>query len=166
MIAPSVKNAGSDVKNAGHMTTTAYDEVRYSNFPYAQTHPDRLATVAILAVLKALFGSLRVTDEAEFDGLDLSEHSESAYNLATSGGARALGKSAAIGSLDVGKEADLLLVDLAALLPYRKEGARLDDLSTEDILALCIYRGNPEATLETYVRGRCVYRAPHWPQSQ
>src|ERR1044071_5454662 len=25
-----------------------YDEVRYSNFPYAQTHPDRLATVAIL----------------------------------------------------------------------------------------------------------------------
>src|SRR5690348_13276063 len=25
-----------------------YDEVRYSNFAYAQTHPDRLATVAIL----------------------------------------------------------------------------------------------------------------------
>src|SRR3954449_1401959 len=25
-----------------------YDEVRYSSFPYAQTHPDRLATVAIL----------------------------------------------------------------------------------------------------------------------
>src|SRR5215210_3914356 len=28
--------------------TTRYDEVRYSNFPYAQTHPDRLATVATL----------------------------------------------------------------------------------------------------------------------
>ena len=27
---------------------TIYDEVRYSNYPYAQTHPDRLATVAIL----------------------------------------------------------------------------------------------------------------------
>src|ERR1044072_7573617 len=25
-----------------------YGEVRYSNFPYAQTHPDRLGTVAIL----------------------------------------------------------------------------------------------------------------------
>src|SRR3954452_12283907 len=25
-----------------------YDQVRYSNFPYAQTHPDRLATVGIL----------------------------------------------------------------------------------------------------------------------
>ena len=30
------------------MTATIYDQVRYSNFPYAQTHPDRLATVAIL----------------------------------------------------------------------------------------------------------------------
>src|SRR5215210_5965039 len=29
-------------------TATAYDEVRYSNYPYAQTHPDRLATVAAL----------------------------------------------------------------------------------------------------------------------
>ena len=83
-----------------------------------------------------------------------------AFYLATSGGARALGKSATIGSLDVGKEADLLLMDLAALLPYGKKGPRLDDLTTEDILALCIYRGGPQATRETYVRGRCVYPAP------
>ncbi len=34
---------------AADMTArTAYDEVRYSNYPYAQTHPDRLATVAAL----------------------------------------------------------------------------------------------------------------------
>ena len=30
------------------MSQTIYDEVRYSNFPYAQTHPDRLGTVATL----------------------------------------------------------------------------------------------------------------------
>src|SRR5919109_1082672 len=36
------------VKNARHMTDFVYDAVRYSNYPYAQTHPDRLATVAIL----------------------------------------------------------------------------------------------------------------------
>ena len=83
-----------------------------------------------------------------------------AFYLATSGGARALGKSATIGTLDVGKEADMLVVDLAALLPYGKQGQRFDDLTTEDILALCIYRGGPHATLETYVRGKCVYRAP------
>jgi len=37
------------------------------------------ATFAILVVLKAVFGNLRVDDEAEFVGLDQSEHSESAY---------------------------------------------------------------------------------------
>ena len=83
-----------------------------------------------------------------------------AFYFATTGGARALGKSATIGSLDVGKEADLLLVDLPALLPYGKIGTGLDDLTTEDVLALCIYRGGPHATRETYVRGKCVYRAP------
>src|SRR4051812_50159166 len=30
------------------MTADAYDEVPYSNHPYAQTHPDRLATLAVL----------------------------------------------------------------------------------------------------------------------
>src|SRR3954466_5845564 len=48
-----VKNAGDLAKTPGHMTTTVYDEVRYSNFPYAQTHPERLATVAILHGLTA-----------------------------------------------------------------------------------------------------------------
>jgi SAM-dependent methyltransferase len=38
----------TSVKNALLMPDNAYDAVRYSNYPYAQTHPDRLATVAIL----------------------------------------------------------------------------------------------------------------------
>jgi cytosine/adenosine deaminase-related metal-dependent hydrolase len=86
-----------------------------------------------------------------------------AFHLATSGGARALGKSATIGSLDAGKEADLIIVDLAALLPYGKQGYTADDLTPEDIVALCIYRGGPQTNLETYVRGKCVYRAPDQP---
>jgi Amt family ammonium transporter len=44
-----------------------------------------LGTLAILAVLKLLFGSLRVEAEIEFEGLDLSEHSESAYTTSSSG---------------------------------------------------------------------------------
>jgi Amt family ammonium transporter len=38
-----------------------------------------LMTVLILGVLRLVFGSLRVEAEAESEGLDLSEHSESAY---------------------------------------------------------------------------------------
>ena len=81
-----------------------------------------------------------------------------AFHLATQGGARALGKAATIGTLDPGKEADLIVVNLAALQPYPRQG--ISHLSAEDILALCIYRGGPHANLETYVRGKCVYRAP------
>ena len=83
-----------------------------------------------------------------------------AFHLATAGGARALGKSAAIGTLDVGKEADLLVVDLGALHPYGKDRLRTATLSKDDVVALCVYRGGPHATRETYVRGRLVYSAP------
>jgi Amt family ammonium transporter len=42
-----------------------------------------VATFVILTVLKMVFGSLRVSDEEEFNGLDLSSHSESAYAFGT-----------------------------------------------------------------------------------
>jgi guanine deaminase len=83
-----------------------------------------------------------------------------AFYLATQGGACALGKSEIIGTLEAGKEADLIIVDLAALLPYPKSAGAVQELSAEDALALCIYRGGPHATLETYVRGKSVYRSP------
>jgi guanine deaminase len=83
-----------------------------------------------------------------------------AFYLATQGGAHALGKAAIIGTLDVGREADLIVVDLAALLPYPKNRDALRELSTEDVVALCIYRGGPHSNLETYVRGKCIYQAP------
>jgi Amt family ammonium transporter len=38
-----------------------------------------LATLVILFFLRAIFRDLRVTEEHEFEGLDLSQHSESAY---------------------------------------------------------------------------------------
>jgi guanine deaminase len=82
-----------------------------------------------------------------------------AFYLGTQGGARALNKAKIIGTLDSGKEADFIVVDLGALLPYRRDRESLNTLSTEDVLALCIYRGGPHSTLETYVRGKCVYRA-------
>jgi len=41
--------------------------------------------VLIVTALKLVFGSLRVSDEAEYEGLDLSEHSESAYTSVSGG---------------------------------------------------------------------------------
>ena len=39
-----------------------------------------VATTIILYVLRAILGDLRVSDEDETTGIDLSEHSESAYS--------------------------------------------------------------------------------------
>jgi guanine deaminase len=89
-----------------------------------------------------------------------------AFHLATQGAAHALGKGHLIGSLDIGKEADLIVIDPAALLPHRKASkgpntaGQLSDLSAEDLLTLCIYRGGPHALIETFVRGRSLHRAP------
>ncbi len=80
-----------------------------------------------------------------------------ALHLATQGGAKALGKADKIGSLDPGKEADLVIVDLASIAPYSKDRQSLDDLSPDDVVALCVYRGGPHATVQTYVRGQRVY---------
>jgi guanine deaminase len=88
-----------------------------------------------------------------------------AFYLATRGGARALGKATIIGTLDAGKEADLIVVDLAALLPYPNQNG-LTKLASEDVVAICIYRGGPHANLETYVRGRRIYRSPRLVQQQ
>lgn len=83
-----------------------------------------------------------------------------AFYLATHGGACALGKTKTIGTLDAGKEADLIVVNLSALLPYPQNQDALAQLAPEDVVALCIYRGGPHANLETYVRGTCIYQAP------
>jgi len=84
----------------------------------------------------------------------------SALYLATQGAAEALGKGGTIGSFEIGKDADLTLMDFGALLPYRQNAKNAADLTAEDIVSLCIYRGGPQAVLETFVRGRSIYRAP------
>lgn len=84
-----------------------------------------------------------------------------ALHMATQGSADALGKGKLIGSFEIGKEADFTVVDYGSLLPYRQKGTKATaDLAAEDIVSLCIYRGGPHAVVETFVRGRSVYRAP------
>jgi guanine deaminase len=80
-------------------------------------------------------------------------------HLATQGAAEVLGKGDIIGSLEPGKEADITVMDLAALLPYGGAETKIEELTPDDMLALCIYRGGPHAMLETFVRGSSVWRA-------
>jgi Amt family ammonium transporter len=44
-----------------------------------------LVTLILLMALKVIFGSLRVSEEEEYDGLDISQHSENAYSLGSGG---------------------------------------------------------------------------------
>ena len=74
-------------------------------------------------------------------------------HLATQGAAAVLGKGDIIGSFDPGKEADITVMDLAALLPYGGAETKIEELTPDDLLALCVYRGGPHAVLETFVRG-------------
>lgn len=79
-----------------------------------------------------------------------------AFHLATAGAAAALGKTDLIGRLDPGLDADIVELDLAALLPHH---ARCNDLSTLDaeaILSLLVHRGGPHAIRRTLVRGRLM----------
>ena len=79
-----------------------------------------------------------------------------AFHLATQGGAEALGLGSVIGTLDVGKEADLLVMDPGALGPYGDPGG----LEPGELVSLCVYRGHPHATVASFVRGRAVYERP------
>lgn len=81
-----------------------------------------------------------------------------ALHLATQGAADALGKGRVLGSFDIGKEADLTVMDLGPILPYRTKSA--SDMTADDAVSMCVYRGAPEAVVETYVRGRSIYQAP------
>ena len=79
------------------------------------------------------------------------------FHFATSGGAAALGKQDLIGSLDSGKDADLLVLDLNQVLPLN--GRFTGPLDGEQTLSALVYRGQPHATVRTLVKGHEIQSA-------
>ena len=74
--------------------------------------------------------------------------------MATQGGAAALGIQDRIGSVEVGKEADLIAVDAAVTLPLG--GAVPDGDGPDEILSRLIYRPHPDMVRGAWVRGRLL----------
>jgi len=66
---------------AGNETNAAQIMVQLKGIAFVAIFAP-IATVVILGLLRVVFGSLRVDDEIEVGGLDLGEHSESAYGFA------------------------------------------------------------------------------------
>ena len=75
--------------------------------------------------------------------------------LGTLGGAEALGLADRIGSVEEGKDADLIVVDPSVTLPLEGVGAHDDDRSDETLSRL-IFRAHPAMVLGAWVRGQLL----------
>lgn len=75
--------------------------------------------------------------------------------LGTLGGAEALGLADRIGSVEVGKEADLIAIDPSVTLPLEGVGAH-DDGRSDEMLSRLIFRAHPSMVRGAWVRGRLL----------
>lgn len=78
-----------------------------------------------------------------------------AFRLATLGGAKALGLEDRIGSLEVGKDADLVVVDPRVVDPAPERPPE----PGEQLLSRLLYREHPGLVRRTHVRGRACWTA-------
>jgi guanine deaminase len=95
---------------------------------------------------------------AQLNGYSLS--APHAYYLATRGAANALYLDDKIGSLEVGKEADIAILDLKStpIVEYRMKYAK----NLEEILFVLMTLGDDRTVKATYVAGEILYsRDPH-----
>jgi guanine deaminase len=75
--------------------------------------------------------------------------------LGTLAGAAALGLEDRIGSVEAGKEADLLVIDPSLTLPLEGVGAQ-EDGGWEEMLSRLIFRAHPAMVRGAWVRGRLL----------
>ena len=72
--------------------------------------------------------------------------------MGTLDGARVLGIDDVIGSLEAGKEADVIAVDPSFVAPVPGE----EDGAAEDLISRLIFRAHPDMVRGAWVRGRAL----------
>jgi 5-methylthioadenosine/S-adenosylhomocysteine deaminase len=72
--------------------------------------------------------------------------------MGTLDGARVLGIDDAVGSLEVGKEADIIAVDPSFTAPVPGE----EDDAAEDLMSRLIFRAHPDMVRASWVRGHAL----------
>jgi len=82
-------------------------------------------------------------------------HAADWLRLGTLGGAAALGIDDQIGSVEVGKEADLITVDPSVTLPLAGIGSQAED-GPEEMLSRLIFRAHPAMVRGAWVRGQLL----------
>jgi guanine deaminase len=109
--------------------------------------------LSLFSVMRAAAVTQRVlsltgaaTDEPALTALDW-------LRIATLGGAKALSMDDLIGSVEVGKEADLILVDVARTAPLEGQP---DPADAEDLMSRLIFRPHAEMVTAAWVRGRLL----------
>jgi guanine deaminase len=78
-----------------------------------------------------------------------------AFYLATLGGAKSLYLDSQLGNFAVGKEADFVVLDLAATPIMKRRMAQADSIS--DQLFALMMLGDDRAVYSTHVMGQCRY---------
>jgi guanine deaminase len=104
----------------------------------------------------SMFATMRAAAEAaSFHGNSL--HPAQAFWLATIGGAEVLRMDDRVGNLDIGKEADLIVIDLKSTDQLTRRIGRATSL--EDVLFAQMILADDRAIRETWIGGLCQYQA-------